>query len=257
MTQLSAIIITKNEAHNIRRCLESIKWADEIIVVDSGSQDDTLAICREYTDKIIVTDDWPGFGPQKQRALDQANGEWVLSIDADEEVSAELRKEIIHATLQTHYSGFTLSRPVIFYDQIIKHALGSNRTLRLLQRKCGRFSEDKIHETILVDGKIGHLTQPLYHYSFRCVDDILTKMNRYSSLSAKQKHQRSKRSSSLKAIVSALWMFIRVYFIKLGFLDGRAGLLLAVSFAEGAFYRYMKLLYLNDSPASERDHFPF
>jgi glycosyltransferase involved in cell wall biosynthesis len=245
MTLLTVTIITKNEAHNIRRCLESIKWADEIIVFDSGSSDDTVAICKEYTANVFVTD-WPGFGPQKNRALEKATGKWVLSLDADEEVSSELATKIksILAT-DLDFAGYAIYRPVVFLKQVIRHATGAGKTIRLFKRGTAHFSNVQVHEELLVNGKIGYLQQPIYHYSFGSIADILTKLNRYTTLVAQERHLRGKQGSLGRAIVSALWMFLKVYLFKAGFLDGKAGFLLAISFAEGAFYRYSKLWELN------------
>jgi glycosyltransferase involved in cell wall biosynthesis len=242
MATLSVTIITKNEAKNIRRCLESIMWADEIIVLDSGSTDDTLAICKEYTSKIYSTD-WPGFGPQKNRALSYATQDWVLSLDADEVVSDELMTKIqaILVAPVIDLNGYAINRPVVFLDKIIRHATGASKTIRFFKRGHGHFSDVQIHEELLVEGKVGYLAEPIYHYSFGEVADVLTKLNRYTSLVAEQRAARGKKGSLLQAIISAVWMFSKVYFFKLGFLDGGAGFILAISFAQGAYYRYVKL----------------
>lgn len=243
MAQISITIITKNEAQNIRRCLESVKWADEIIIVDSGSTDDTITIAKEYTDKVYITD-WPGFGPQKNRALDYATKPWVLSLDADEEITPELAKEI-QSTInrETEYSAYEIPRYLVFLDKIIKYASGSSKHLRLFKRTECRFQDVMVHEDLIVKGKSATLKAAMYHYSFPDIQTILQKMNQYTSLVAKQRLERGKKASLLKAFIHALWMFIRVYFIKGGFLDGGPGLILAVSFAEGAFYRYAKMCY--------------
>ena len=241
MATLSVTIITKNEAKNIRRCLESVAWANEIIVLDSGSTDETVAICKEYTQLVYITD-WPGYGPQKNRALNYVTQEWVLSLDADEVVSDELisRIQSIIAT-PTDINGYAINRPVVFLDKVIRHATGASKTVRLFRRGHGRFSDVQIHEELLVEGNIGYVAEPIYHYSFGEVSDVLTKLNRYTSLVAEQRAAKGKKGSLVQAIVSALWMFIKIYVLKFGFLDGRAGFILAMSFAEGAYYRYVKL----------------
>lgn len=244
MAELSVIIITKNEARNIRRCLESIKWADEIIIVDSGSQDDTLAIAREYTDNIFETD-WLGYGKQKNRALDLATKDWVLSLDADEQISPELKIKINEVLMTPkNYVAYTIKRPVVFLHKIIKYACGADNTVRLFKRGCAHFTDDIVHETVKVDGKVSKIDEPIFHYSFIDVAAILEKMNKYTSLVAEQRAAAGKKGSVFKAISHAIWMFIKVYLLKAGFLDGRAGFILSVAFAEGAYYRYIKLLTL-------------
>lgn len=244
MSKLSVVIITKNEAAVIERCLRSVSFADEIIVVDSGSHDETVKICEKYTDNVFHQD-WLGYGPQKNAALDKATGDWVLSLDADEEVSPALHKKIV-TVIKTgaKFAGFTIKRPVVFYGKMIKHACGAEQTVRLFKRGQANFTNDIVHETVKVDGEIGSIEEPIYHYSFRSVGDILNKMNKYTDLVAEQRHQRGKKGSIFKAITHAWWMFIKVYLIKAGFLDGKAGFVLAVSFAQGAYYRYVKLYYL-------------
>lgn len=268
MTTLSVTIITKNEAANIRRCLESVKWVDEIIVVDSGSTDDTLNICREYTNKVYSTD-WPGYGIQKNRALSYATQDWVLSLDADEEVSEELKLKIPEILARNSRGGaeavpfdalatkvpqrqdpgaiiaYKIFRPVVFLNKVIKYATGASFDVRLFKRGSARFTDVTVHEKLEVTGTIGKLTAPIYHYSFGSVAVILEKMNKYTSLVAKQRAERGQRGSIFKAITHAKWMFFKVYFLQRGFLDGRAGFILAVSFAEGAYYRYVKLYCLN------------
>ena len=247
MAELSVIIITKNEAHNIRRCLESIKWANEIIIVDSGSQDNTVTICREYTDNILETD-WAGYGPQKNRALALATKDWVLSLDADEQVSPALKLKI-DKILQApeRFVAYRVKRPVVFLHKIIKYACGADNTVRLFKRGCARFTDDIVHETIKVDGKVGKINEPIFHYSFANVAAVLEKMNKYTTLVAKQRATAGKKGSIFKAITHAIWMFIKVYLLKAGFLDGRAGFILSVTFAEGAYYRYIKLLTLENN----------
>lgn len=245
MATLSITIITKNEAANIKRCLESIRWADEIIIVDSGSTDNTLDICREYTDKIFSTD-WPGYGIQKNRALSYATQDWVLSLDADEEVSPELKIKIQQILKDTqNQDAYTIFRPVVFLGKIIKYATGASYDIRLFKRGCARFTDVSVHEKLEVKGTLGKLSAPIYHYSFGTVATILEKMNKYTTLVAAQRAERAQKGSIFKAITHAKWMFIKVYFLQRGFLDGKAGFILAVSFAEGAYYRYVKLYCLN------------
>jgi len=240
---LSVILITKNEEKKIKQCLDSVRFADEVIVLDSGSQDRTVEICRQYTPHVFVTD-WPGFGPQKQRALDKATGDWVLSVDADEVVSDQLRGEILQAIKTADVAGYYLPRLSYVCGQPIRHGgWYPDYILRLFRRKSGQFSNDMVHEKILVNGPTAKLRQPLLHYSYDNLEQLIEKYNQYSSLGAKKifESQRSQSRGLITAIVRAKIAFFRQYFLKLGFLDGRMGFILAVSSAETAYYKYLKL----------------
>ncbi len=243
---LSVILITKNEAELVGQCLESVTWADEIIVVDSGSTDATVEICKRYTDRVTVTD-WPGFGPQKNRALAMATGDWVLSIDADEEVTPALRDSIQLALLQAgNYDAYELSRFSSYCGRFIRHGgWWPDPVLRLFRRDQGKFSDHRVHERVLVDpSRIGRLEGLLMHYSFRNLEQVLAKVNHYSTENAGMLHSRGRRAGLGSAILHGLWTFFRSYILQAGFLDGREGFILAVSNAEGSYYKYLKLMYL-------------
>lgn len=238
---LSVIIITKNESAHIGGCLQSVAWADEIIVLDSGSQDDTVNLCRAYTDKVYETD-WQGFGIQKQRALDKATGDWVLSIDADECVTPELKLEIQQALQTTDSNGFEIPRLSNYCGRQMRHGgWWPDYVLRLFRRESGRFTDAVVHERIIVDGNISRLHTPFLHDAFVDFEEVLHKVNNYSSLGATLLSEKGVRSSLPKAIMKGLWTFIRTYFLKAAFLDGQQGLMLAISNAEGAYYKYVKL----------------
>jgi glycosyltransferase involved in cell wall biosynthesis len=244
MTTVSAIIITQNEAVNIRACLESLAWVDEIIVVDSGSSDGTVAICREFTDQ-VYDHDWPGFGPQKNRALAYASREWVLAIDADERVSGELRAEIVAAIANADCVAFAMPRLSSYCGRFIRHSgWRPDYVTRLFRRGQGRFSDDTVHERVVVAGRTGRLTANLIHYSFRDLEQVLAVVNRYSTLGAARKYKDGERSGLTRAVLHGLGAFLTTYFLKAGFLDGRHGFMLAVSNAEGAYYKYLKLMEL-------------
>lgn len=241
-----SVIITKNEGHNIRACLESVTWADEIIVVDSGSADDTVAICREFTPHVYIHD-WPGFGAQKNRALDYATNEWVFSIDADERVSPDLRAEIQSAMHEWHKDAYEIPRLSSFCGRYIHHSgWRPDYVTRLFKRGVGRFSDDLVHERVIVTGSTGRLRQPILHESFRNAEELLAKINHYSSASALMLHKKNRTASLKKAVAHALWAFLRTYILRAGFLDGREGFMLAVSTAEGTYYRYVKLMLMVD-----------
>ncbi|MSP26884.1 MAG: glycosyltransferase family 2 protein [Methylococcales bacterium] len=238
---LSVIIITKNESAHIGGCLQSVAWADEIIVLDSGSSDDTVNLCRAVTNNVYETD-WQGFGIQKQRALDKATGDWVLSIDADEIVTPELKAEIIYALQTTEFNGFEIPRLSNYCGRQMRHGgWFPDYVLRLFRRECGQFTPHVVHERVVVTGKIGQLSTPLLHDAFVDCEEVLHKVNNYSTLGATVLYERGARSSLPKAIMKGLWTFIRTYFLKAAFLDGQQGLMLSISNAEGAYYKYVKL----------------
>jgi glycosyltransferase involved in cell wall biosynthesis len=243
--RLSVILITKNEASNIRDCLESVSWADEIVVVDSNSTDSTREVARQYTSQVFDMD-WPGFGPQKNRALARANGDWVFSIDADERVTPELRAEIERIIAQPgDRVAFELPRRSSYCGTFMRHGGWSpDYVTRLFRRERGRFSDDLVHERVIVNGATGRLANALTHYSYLNPEEVLDKVNSYSSASARMMREAGKRSGLASAVLHGLWSFFRTYVLRLGFLDGRAGFMLAVSNAETSYYRYVKLMLL-------------
>ncbi|MCW5575112.1 MAG: glycosyltransferase family 2 protein [Burkholderiales bacterium] len=243
---ISIIIITKNAGTTIRRCLESVAWADEVVVVDSGSSDDTLDICRELGAKVSVTTDWPGFGPQKNRALDTASGDWLFNIDADEWVTPELGEEMRRAIAAANPpAAFALPRRSSFCGRYMKHSgWWPDYVLRLFRRDAARFSDDQAHERLIVDGETRKLKQPLMHEAISDLDQMIGKMNLYSTASARGLHARGRSASLGKALLHGGWAFFRTYVLRLGFLDGREGLMLAIANAEGSYYRYVKLMLL-------------
>jgi hypothetical protein len=244
MAKLSVIIITKNEAENIRACIGSVAWADEIIVVDSGSSDGTPDICRELGAKVYECD-WPGFGPQKNRALDYATGDWVLSLDADERVPPELRAEIQSAVIGGRADAYEIPRLSSFCGRYIHHSgWRPDYVTRLFKRGAGRFSDDLVHERVIVTGSTGKLKNSILHESFRDAEELLAKINQYSSAGALMLHKKNRTASLKQAVAHALWAFLRSYILRAGFLDGREGFMLAVSTAEGTYYRYVKLMLL-------------
>jgi len=243
---LSVIIITKNESDHIARCLKSIFWADEIIVLDSGSSDNTVSICKQFTHHVYETD-WPGFGPQKQRALDKANGDWVLSIDADEQITEELQSEILQAIKSNTIQGYEIPRLSSYCGRQMKHGgWWPDYVSRLFQRQAGQFTDDLVHERIIVTGNIQRLTNPILHEAFIDPEEVLHKVNSYSSLGAKKIFNKGKSTTLSTAILKGLWTFFRTYILKASVLDGAQGLMLAISNAEGTYYKYIKLLDLQN-----------
>lgn len=246
MGTLSVILITKNEAANIRPCLQSVAFADEIIVVDSGSTDGTAEIARSQGAKVFVHTDWPGFGPQKNRALDQATGDWVFSIDADERVTPELRTELHQAMQSGCADGYFVPRLSQFCGVFVHHSgWYPDYVLRLFRRGKGRFSDSLVHERVQLNGSSARLKTPLLHYSYLDRADVERKVAHYSDAAARQMFTTGKRASLLRAALSAGWAFVRTWVIRLGILDGRAGWGIAVMNARTTWLKYRKLAALN------------
>lgn len=242
MPTLSVILITKNEAANIRDCLQSVLWADEIVVVDSGSTDDTVSICKEMGAQVHVHADWPGFGPQKNRALDYAGKDWVFSIDADERVTPELRAEIEQAMRGAAADGYYCPRLSQFCGYFVHHSgWYPDYVLRLFKRGVGKFSDSLVHESILLSGRSAKLKNPLLHYSYLTADDVERKVAHYSTAAAQQMLQAGKRSNWLEALLRAGWAFLRTYVLRLGVLDGGAGWHIACMNARTTYLKYRKL----------------
>jgi glycosyltransferase involved in cell wall biosynthesis len=246
---LSVTIITKNEEHNIRRCLESVQFADELIVLDSGSVDNTIAIAREYTEHVYSTEDWQGYGVQKQRALEKTTGDWVLNLDADEAISEQLQQEIIQAMTSDKADAYRIEICMNFYNQSLKYSSSPKRHARLFKRKNAYFSADIVHEKIILPegSRIGTLSSPIMHHSFKDVSHMLYKMNKYSSYSAKTYVLKKRKPSFTKILASTSWMFFRCYILQRGFLDGKVGFLFSVFNAQGTFYRGIKQLYQDNN----------
>ncbi len=242
MPSISAILITYNEAANLRDCLASVAWCDEIVIVDNGSTDGTHEIAREFDAKLVITADWPGFGPQKQRALDAATGDWIFSIDADERLTEAGIAEIRATLANPQHTGYWVPRSSLFVSRFMKHSGWTpDEVLRLARRHAARFSDHLVHERLLVQGSLGHLRTPLVHLSYQDFESVLVKLNRYSSAGARDAHARGKRASLGSAIAHGAWTFFRTYVLRRGFLDGAEGLMLAISNAEASYYKYVKL----------------
>lgn len=250
MKRLSITIITKNEAQNIADCVRSARFADEVVVVDCGSTDDTVAIAQAEGAQVFVMD-WAGDGPQKNRAIDRASGDWFFCLDADERISPELAAEIREAIERDDVDGFRVPRISMYCGRFMKHGgWRPDYIWRLARRGKARYTETQMHASLQIQGATGTLRESIVHFSFRTMDSVLDKVNRYSSGSAVDLHARGRRGGLGKAVAHGLWAFIRTYVLRLGFLDGRWGFMLAVSNAEGTYYRYVKL-WLMDQPSQD------
>jgi glycosyltransferase involved in cell wall biosynthesis len=236
--RLSAIIIVKNEATNIAACLDALAFCDERVVVDSGSTDDTIALATARGAR-VVAHEWKGYGPQKNIALSLAEGDWVLSIDADERVSPELAREIQAIIASPRHDGYEIRRVSRFLGRDMG-LRSPDYVLRLFRRGRARFSDDLVHERVVCDGSVGRVETPLQHDAVTRLEQAIDRIDRYSTASAQMLIESGRRVSFMSGIGHGLWTFIRVYVLRLGFLDGKEGFLLAVANAEGSYYRYMK-----------------
>ena len=248
MPTLSVILITRNEEANLDDCLASLEGiAQQIVVVDTNSSDCTLEIAKKHGASISQPVDWPGFGPQKNRALDLATSEWVLSLDADERLTPALKSEILTSIHHSaHVDCFAIPRLSWYCGRFIRHSGWSPDYVdRLFKRGTARFSDDLVHERLVPNGQVAKLENPMLHYSFMNYSQVLQKLDRYSTASAEQAFARGKTSSPLKAVLHGAWAFFRTYVLRAGFLDGPQGFALAVSNGQGTYYRYIKLWHLN------------
>ena len=241
---LSVVVVTLNEEERIRECLDAVAWADEVIVVDAESQDKTAAIAREATDHVIVRP-WPGFAAQKNFGLDQATGDWVLSLDADEIVSPALREEIagILAGGGAAVAGYAVPRRNVFWGRWVRHGgLYPDWQVRLFRRGRGRFADLAVHEAIRVDGAVARLRGHLEHRSYRDVGDFLARADRYTSLAADEWVAAGRPSRPLRDMVARpIGRFLGMYVARGGFLDGWRGFLLATLYAYYVLMRSAKI----------------
>lgn len=252
---LSVTIITQNEQHNIRECLKSVLWAQEIIVIDAMSRDKTVEIAREYTDKIVLNK-WPGFAKQKQYALDQCTCDWVLSLDADERVRPELAEEIQDILkADTKFDGFQIARRSYFLNKWMKHCgWYPGYQVRLFKKNKTRVSFSRVHEGFLVDGEIGILKNDIDHFSHPSLHNSLEKLNRYSTLEALDRINR-KRVKWYHFVLHPISVFLQKYFRQKGFLDGLYGFLLCWISAFLKMVMYMKIWWLQRIDKKEVSRF--
>lgn len=254
---LSVILITKNEAANLPGCLASVAFADELVVVDSGSSDDTVAIAQAHGARVQQTPDWPGFGPQKNRALDMATSDWVLSIDADERITPELQQQILGAVASGRADAFEIPRLTRFCGQWIRHCGWTpDHVLRLFRRGTARFSDDLVHERVVASGGApARLTQVMLHDSYPTPAHYWRKLESYSLAWAQQRHAAGRQTSMLRAALAGAVAFVRSYVFRLGFLDGAMGFAVCTMQAQASFGKYFTLYCLNRQ-ASDRPHAP-
>ena len=244
--KLSAVLITRNAALQLPTCLASLAFCDEVLVVDSGSDDDTVALARQHGARVIETH-WRGFGPQKQFAVEQAAHDWVLCIDADERVSERLRESVLAALAAVPpaptFTAYRFARCNRFMGRYLRHGEGyPDWSLRLFDRRQAHWSDDVVHEKVLTDAPVGVLQGDLLHDSAESLENYLAKQNRYSSLAAEAALARGKRTSTAHLLLSPLLRFVKFYFLRRGFLDGVPGLVHILIGCGASFAKHAKML---------------
>jgi glycosyltransferase involved in cell wall biosynthesis len=239
---LSAVIIAQDEAKRIEPCMRALAgWADEIVVVDSGSSDRTVEICRNYTPRVIESH-WRGYAKQKQFAVDSALHEWVLSVDADEVVTPQLRDEIDRVlSADPDEVAFHVPREYVVFGKTLRHGDCGRAPIRLFRRTHARFSDHEVHESMVVDGPRGRLRSRLTHYWFDDWGYAVEKHREYATLWAAQEYRRGRRVNFLQCYLHAMAPFLCVWILRRGFLDGRLGFLLATLQSQYAFNKYVNL----------------
>lgn len=249
--KLSVAMITLNEERILEKTLKSLKdIADEIIIVDSGSTDKTKEIALKYGAKFFQ-EKWKGYGLQRNSSIDKCTNEWILNIDADEEISEELSRKIKEIKeSETDKEVFEINFSSVCFGKKLKHGGWSNQYhIRLFKKDTGRFNTNEVHEEFLTEKKVYRLKEEIYHHSYISLEEYFTKFNRYTTEGAKEYYQRGKKASNFQIIFNPIFKFIRMYIIRLGFLDGIEGLMIASTSALYSMVKYFKLreMYKNDS----------
>ncbi|MDD2653094.1 MAG: glycosyltransferase family 2 protein [Sulfurimonas sp.] len=242
---ISCVIIVKNAENTLANTLESLKEFEDIVIYDNGSIDDTVEIAKKYKNVNIVQGEFFGFGPTKNAAATFAKNEWILSLDADEVLSSEFIKNLISIELNDK-NIYAILRENYYKDIQVKHCWGDDVIVRLYNKTLTRFSDEKVHEKVIENGfSRAKINGSVLHYPYSCISDFIVKTDRYSTIFALS-NVGKKKSSPFKAFYRSLFHFFRVYFFKLGFLDGYVGLLISFSGANGVFFKYLKLYEENN-----------
>lgn len=238
---LSAVLITRNAASQLPACLAALEFCDDIVVIDSGSDDDTVAVARQHGARVIQRD-WSGFGPQKQFAVEQARNDWVLCVDADERVSDELRAAIVAELAAPRYDAYRFPRCNRFMGRYLRHGEGyPDWSLRLFDRRRARWSDDAVHEKVLADSEVGTLRGDLLHDSAETLEHYLAKQDRYTTLAAEEALARGKRATLVHLVLSPLVRFVKFYIVRFGFLDGLPGLTHILIGCRNSYMKYAKM----------------
>jgi len=245
---LSVAIITRNPGALLEACLKSASFADEIVVVDSGSTDGTIDLALRHGARVLQRD-WLGFGPQKQFAADSAAHDWVLCLDADERVSEALRESILRELAAPRGGAYAMARRNRFLGRWLRHGEGyPDWCVRLFDRRQARWSDDPVHEKVMTSAPPQRLTGDLLHESAETLEHYLEKQNRYTSLQAAALHARGRRAGAAQLLLAPLARFVKFYFVRLGFLDGIPGLVHICIGCMNSFNKYAKLIALQRNP---------
>jgi len=247
MTPLSVVVITYNEEKNIRAALESVRWADEIVVVDSSSTDGTPEICREFTER-VYQEEWRGsFSRQKTYAVGLAKNDWVFVLDADERITPSLAAEI-QGLMEAgpDKAGYNCARLNHFMGRAIIHGgWYPDYTIRLFDRRRGEFGDRAVHEAVAVRGEVGYLKNHMLHYTYDGISDYLKRMERYCPLAAGELHKNGKKAGLCDLTLRPAFTFFKMLVLKQGFRDGMYGVVIAMLYAFYTFYKYAKLWELD------------
>lgn len=238
MNKISAVIITKNEEMNIERCLNSLAWVDEIVILDTGSTDKTTEICKAFGTKVFHLDNWQGFGQAKHFAVSLAQNDWIISLDADEVVTSDLKDSILKVLENPSYDIYSIKRKSYYLGKLIRHSGWNNDyPKRLFNRKIAQFDLKPIHESVIGSRNIGKIENNILHYTYPTISSHLRKINHYTDLSVFKKT----RSSILESVLKSIIKFFKMYFFQLGFLDGTKGFILAIISSFGILIKYLKI----------------
>jgi glycosyltransferase involved in cell wall biosynthesis len=244
--RVSGIVVTKNEENNIQDCLESLKWVDEIIIVDSNSGDKTAEIAKQYTSK-IYTVDFESVAEKRKFSLDKSSCEWVLFLDADERVSDELRNEIVSLKENTNIEGYYINRKNFYLGKWIKHCgLYPDFHLRLFKRDKAQITDRVVHESIEINGKSEKLKHDILHYSCNDLYQMMNKINYYSTLEAEEHFQKNKQITKAGAFAHSISAFLRMFISRKGYKDNLYGFYVSISDALTNFLTHLKLLKLQN-----------
>ncbi len=231
--QLSVVIISKNEERSIADAVRSALFADEVLVLDSGSTDNTCMIAKENGAKVLYQD-WLGFGMQKNKAVELANNDWVFVLDSDERITLELQSEILNTLQNPIADGYYVARLNNFFGKYIKYCgLYPDYSIRLFNRTKGMFSDVTVHESVQINGDTGKLKNHMIHLAFDTVEEFSNKQKKYAALSQKKKNL-------IKAFISPIWTFVKIYIFRLGFVEGWHGFIIAKVYAQYTFWKYYK-----------------
>lgn len=245
MSSLSVALIVKNEENSLPQCLDILSWADELVIVDAGSTDNTIEVAKKYTDKVFSEPDWQGYGIQRQRAQSYATSDWVMMIDADEHITPELKDSIQQVIQQNDHSKvYALPRLSWVFGRFIRYSgWYPDYVVRLYPRNKAKYGDEKVHEKLHYgdDMQVVKLKGDLLHYTYRDLEHYLVKSASYAAAWAEQRQAKGKRSSLSQGFLHGLACFLRMYLFRLGFLDGRQGLLLAILSAHSTFVKYADL----------------